>query len=293
MSYAVDGAIPMEQQSLVPCHTCGRNFNKKALDRHAPVCQKNQAKKPPKLGKTALKSQQKMAEIAAKQQGTTNGLPGRKANIPITSSKAAGDWRSKREDMIATMKYARQADRAAKLGGPMPDAPVLQNDPYADYVKCDYCNRKFAEESSKRHIEFCKMQASRRPSVKPGVQAAAAKQNKRVLYQPPKLKKKTSVGGSSMGGGSSSPKVSSPGLARRSNGVNERNAVNDRNPSRATAASSSKYGIKSSLQKHETTKPPPARYNKPSKALPSNCRSCSIEYPVDWAKFCPNCGQKR
>lgn len=291
MSYDIAGAIQLEQQqvSLVPCHTCGRNFNKKALDRHAPICQKNQAKKPPKLGAMARKSQQKVAEIAAKQQNSAPGsLPGKKANIQITSSKATGDWRSKREDMIATMKYARQADRAAKLGGPMPDAPVLQNDPYADYVKCNYCDRKFAEESSKRHIEFCKMQSSRRPSVKPGVQAAAAKQNKRVLYQPPKLKKKTSVGGSA------SPKVSSPSMARRSTGaVNERNAVNDRNPNRATAASSSKYGIKSSLQKHETTKPPPVRFSKPTQALPSNCRSCSIEYPVDWAKFCPNCGQKR
>jgi len=289
MSYDIAGAIQMEQQqvSLVPCHTCGRNFNKKALDRHAPVCQKNQAKKPAKLGAMARKSQQKVAEVAAKQQ-STSGLPGKKANIQITSSKATGDWRSKREDMIATMKYARQADRAAKLGGPMPDAPVLQNDPYADYVLCNYCDRKFAEDSSKRHIEFCKMQASRRPSVKPGVQAAAAKQNKRVLYQPPKLKKKASVGGSA------SPKISSPSMARRSSGaVAERNSVNDRNPSRATAASSSRYGIKSSLQKHETTKPPPARSSKQTQALPSNCRSCSIEYPVDWAKFCPNCGQKR
>lgn len=288
MSYDIAGAIQEEQQqvSLVPCHTCGRNFNKKALDRHAPICKKNQSKKPAKLGAMALKSQQRAAEIAAKQSST--GLPGKKANIQITSSKAAGDWRSKREDMIATMKYAREADRAAKQGGPMPEAPVLNNDPYADYVKCDHCGRKFAEESSKRHIEFCKKQAARKPNVKPGVQAAAEKQNKRVLYQPPKLKKKTSVGGSS------SPKVSSPGTARRSSGgANERKPVTDRNPSRPTAASSSKYGIKNSLKKHDATKPPPARFSKPAQALPSHCRACSIEYPVDWAKFCPNCGQKR
>jgi len=293
MSYDIAGAIQQEAQqsvALVPCSTCGRNFNKKALDRHAPICQKNATKKPKKLGEAAKKSQERAAEIAAKQQTSSTGLPGKKANIQIKSSTSAsgggkGDWRSKREDMMATIKYAREADRAQKLGTAMPDAPVLKTDPYADYIQCSYCERKFSAEAAKRHIEFCKKQAARKPNVKPGVAAAAAKQNKRVLYQPPKLKKNTSSTG--VGGGGS------PNMVRRNSNLG-RNSVNSNKP---TAASSSKYGIKNSLEKHESTRPPPVRFSKPSSkaspALPSNCRSCKIEYPVDWAKFCPNCGQKR
>ena len=152
-----------------------------------------------------MKSQQRAAEIAAKQQLSSTNLPGKKANIQIQSSKEASgknDWRSKREDMIATMRYARQADRAAKLGTAMPEAPTLNNDPYADYKQCSYCDRKFSEDAFKRHFEFCKKQAARKPNVKPGVEAAQAKQNKRVLYKPPKLKKKESNGNS---GGNNSP----------------------------------------------------------------------------------------
>ena len=189
--------------------------------------------------------------------------------------------------MIAQMKYARQADRAAKLGGPMPDAPVLNHDPYADYKQCPYCDRKFSEEASKRHFEFCKKQSQRKPNTKPGVEAAMAKQNKRVLYKPPKLKKKDSVTNSN------SLSSGSPTMTRNLS----RNSSQASKP--ITAASSSKYGIKNSLQKHENSRPPPVRFSKPSSKvveLPKSCRACGIDYPssiVEWAKFCPNCGVKR
>ena len=39
----------------------------------------------------------------------------------------------------------------------------------ADYIKCDYCGRRFNEAAHTRHVDFCKEQKSRIPNTKPAI----------------------------------------------------------------------------------------------------------------------------
>ena len=123
---------------LLPCGVCGRNFNEKALQRHQPICQKSQNKKPRKIYNPTKKDLSHLQNNSQPQPIPKKSFSSRKYEEPIQTKNSKPDWRSKREDMIKQIRYAREADRAQKLGLEMPDAPQLAHDPTSDYTQCPY-----------------------------------------------------------------------------------------------------------------------------------------------------------
>ena len=74
-----------------------------------------------------------------------------------------GNWRSKHENLIATLKAARGQGPAV--------APMI--DP--GYVECPYCARNFNEHAAERHIPFCKEQSARIPKTSANKKSSLSK----------------------------------------------------------------------------------------------------------------------
>ena len=66
---------------------------------------------------------------------------------------------------------------AMKTGAPLPPPPPPAENP--DYVKCDFCGRRFKEQAAERHIPFCREKAQRLPGGKPPGAKAKEKLQKR------------------------------------------------------------------------------------------------------------------
>jgi len=86
---------------------------------------------------------------------------------------------------------------ARQPSGTVQMAPV---DPNPDYITCPCCERRFNEESGKRHIPICKEKAAKkaleRPSASRGTAASSVVKDKmeelkrRTAYKPPSPRKK-------------------------------------------------------------------------------------------------------
>lgn len=277
---------------LVPCGICGRNFNEKALARHQPICQKNNSKKPRKVYNPDNKSH--IPQLDTKVTVTTptirkaGGL-NRYQDKPISTKSSKPDWRSKREDMIKQIRYAREADRAEKLGHAMPEAPKLAHDPTDEYTQCPYCSRKFAEPAATRHIQFCETKSKRigASPAKPGYDLAKKKQAIRTGYKPPRLTTKSntdvfkarvpiSASSSSRSVRQSATSLGSGG-SRSIRGPGSNSSVTKIAPASRQASGNAP---RTSTQKSQPV-------NKKA------CRECNTNIPIDWARFCPMCGVKR
>jgi hypothetical protein len=86
---------------------------------------------------------------------------------------------------------------AAKLPkGSKPPALSVNIDPNPDYITCPCCERRFNEESGKRHIPICKEKANKKAlETKNGQKGKYPKKDKaeelkrRIGYKPPSPRK--------------------------------------------------------------------------------------------------------
>jgi hypothetical protein len=52
------------------------------------------------------------------------------------------DWRKKREDFIATLRAAKEAQRHLAAGGSLKDLPPPPPMDTSDYIQCPHCGRR-------------------------------------------------------------------------------------------------------------------------------------------------------
>lgn len=198
-----------------PCPVCGREFNPQVLARHIPICQKAAAKK----RKVFDSSKQRYEGIQAGDEGSKPAYkvvkqqqqrPRPQPQSTATTSKS--NWRRNHEDFVNTIRAARGVSVALKTGGPLPPPPPPSENP--DYIKCDYCGRRFNETAAKRHISFCKEQKSR-ISNKPIISDQAKMRAEARAMKPPRLKPKSGTGarqpGNSPGSSNSNNNHQRPG----------------------------------------------------------------------------------
>jgi len=121
-----------EDQELVPCELCGRQFLSSRLEKHSKVCAKQQKRR-----KTFApdEARVKLREAA-----------------PQEHKKAVrqSSWKQQHEAF-------QQAVRGAKLGEQGADAAPVDD----GRIDCPHCNRKFAPNAAERHIPACKEKALR------------------------------------------------------------------------------------------------------------------------------------
>ena len=67
-----------------------------------------------------------------------------------------GDWRKKRDEFIAVLRAAKEAQRHVAAGGKLSDLPPPPPMDTSDYIRCPHCGRKFSESAADRHIPKCK-----------------------------------------------------------------------------------------------------------------------------------------
>jgi endogenous inhibitor of DNA gyrase (YacG/DUF329 family) len=105
----------------------------------------------------------------------------------IFQQSKKSNWRAKHEAF-------RQMIRAAKSDNPV----QLEVDPNPDYVSCPSCQRRFQEESAKRHIPICKEKAAKkaleRQTTSRGAISGTGKDKaeelrRRTAYKPPSPRK--------------------------------------------------------------------------------------------------------
>lgn len=161
-----------------PCRQCGRQFVPESLAKHEPSCIKAANKKRKVFDSAKQRSEGTEVNYRQIKQAQKKEVKAPKSN-----------WRAKHEDFINTVRAARGVSVAMQRGDPLPPPPPPSINP--DYVQCPYCARRFNEKAAERHINFCKTQQQRIPNKPKADPRAAAKQNVRTQYQPPKPKTKT------------------------------------------------------------------------------------------------------
>ena len=88
-----------------------------------------------------------------------NFIPGSKnfissGKILSNFQKKKNNWKSKHEEFIRNIRYAKQCADAEKSGkvADLPPPPPSEN---PDYVQCPHCSRKFNQAAAERHIPKC------------------------------------------------------------------------------------------------------------------------------------------
>jgi len=163
------------------------------------------------------------------------------------------------------------------------------------YTHCDHCGRNFSDEAADRHIPFCAEQ-QRKKAIKQGTSAkatAAQKQAIRTQYKPPapsKSRTKVPSGQSSGYGKATTPSRYSQ-QALQNQYQNQNHYDNELiTPTRKLAPSAGRRAKQNALQSANTRSPSGSAGRR---ALRKNCADCLTIYPVDWAKYCCECGSKR
>jgi len=170
----------------------------------------------------------------------------------------------------------------------------------AGYMNCQHCGRNFAEETAERHIPWCAEQQKRK-AVKQGnaetKQTAAQKMAARTQYKPPKpTSKRTSTSGGSSGYGQASSGYGPGGTYSQGYGQKQNsNSYFDEDllghqQQRLVAPSAGRRANKQSVL---TNLNRDRSAGTTRRQLKKNCGKCSTIYPVDWAKYCCECGTKR
>jgi len=309
-----------------PCDTCGRNFNPESLVRHAPICAKNAAKKPRKAFNVQKQRVQGTDINYAELKRNEKKKPTVK-EMRIQQRKH--NWREKHEEFVSSIRAARGEPAVAQstsktsygsassyggnyggLAGNSRYEPETQNRrgsfadngnaagfdrtpptrrgpvPKAGFVQCPHCNRNFGEEQAERHIPFCAEQAKKKAmrDANAGKNTAAIKMAARTQYRPPKPKSTTTY----------SPSVKSSGYGikpkQQPNDDFDRfsNDIFDKPRLAPSAGRRAKENVLNNTNKQRLT---PKREK--SGKLRRTCHDCSTIYPVEWAKFCCECGTRR
>jgi len=170
--------------------------------------------------------------------------------------------------------------------------------PKAGFIQCPHCNRNFGEAQSERHIPWCAEQAKKKAMKEnaKGKNVDAMKMAIRTQYKPPAPKSAVKK----------SPKVKSSGYGLHSNSAKDTydmDRYSDQFSEMRLAPSAgrrAKENVLSNMNRKMSNGVP--RASGLPKASPKrdvlrklrrNCHDCSTIYPVDWAKFCCECGSKR
>lgn len=158
---------PASQQggALVACSYCKRTFTANVLERHLVVCS------------TKASAHRRRAPFDSSKQrleGTEmkNFQPSRRLGKQV--SVPQNHWRQRHDELMSSLRNARQTKRAIDRGEALPPPPPASVNP--DYVQCVYCGRRFNQTAADRHIPFCKEKSERMAmSVKPTASAPGAK----------------------------------------------------------------------------------------------------------------------
>ena len=62
------------------------------------------------------------------------------------------NWRKKREEFVATMRAAKEAQRHVANGGSLRDLPPPPPSDTSDYIQCQHCGRRLSLVSLFRNI---------------------------------------------------------------------------------------------------------------------------------------------
>ncbi|KAJ2999332.1 Zinc finger C2HC domain-containing protein 1C [Globomyces sp. JEL0801] len=166
---------------LVGCDICGRKFMEDRLEKHVAICSKANTK------------QRKVFDVkAARVQGTElekYALRAPKEEPP----KPKSHWRAKHAAFRQMVIAARQP---AGSKGALANVPTI--DPNPDYISCPSCDRRFNEDSGKRHIPICKEKAAKkamekvshsRNNMNPSGKDKNEELKRRTAYKPPSPRK--------------------------------------------------------------------------------------------------------
>lgn len=139
---------PKPRDDLVPCKHCQRNFAEDRVEKHEEICIKTSQKK------------RKTFDMTKARVKGTDAAKFVKSAAQLKAKEAKGqkqaDWRKKREEFIATLRAAKEAQRYVKAGGNLKDLPPPPPMDTSDYIQCPHCQRRFAEAAAERHIPKCK-----------------------------------------------------------------------------------------------------------------------------------------
>ena len=91
--------------------------------------------------------------------------------------KKKNNWKQQHEQFVASIRAAREVTQAMSKGAPLP--AYTPSAPNPDYVQCPCCERRFQEDTAKRHIPFCK-EKSQRLASKATKSAGAEKLSRRT-----------------------------------------------------------------------------------------------------------------
>merc|ERR1711935_1134919 len=275
-----------KKMNMEECNICGRNFNPDALQRHRPICAKNANKQPRKQ----FNSQKNRINGTEINYTEVKRAEKRKPTVKeLRAAEKKNLWRQKHEDFIQSVRAAKGVDDYDAGGGSENHNSGYDSRTYSKprqqqqqqqsnyghqqqqqraikpgYTHCDHCGRNFADETAERHIPWCEEQ-QRKKGIRNGSSqkaTAAQKQAIRTQYKPPApSKSRTKV-----------PKAAvSSGYGRVAT---------------TSATTSSRYGQNSTYQGS-----PGGSAGR--RALRKNCGDCLTIYPVEWAKYCCECGTKR
>jgi len=172
------------------------------------------------------------------------------------------------------------------------------------YMNCAHCGRNFAEETAERHIPWCAEQQKRK-AMKQGnpetKQTAAQKMAARTQYKPPKpTGKRTSTSGGSSGYGQASSGYGPGGSYTQGYAQQKQHNSNSyfdddllgNQQQRLVAPSAGRRAVNKQSVLTNLNRDRSAGTTR-TRQLRKNCGKCSTIYPVDWAKYCCECGAKR
>jgi len=151
-------------EALLPCSSCGRTFNARALERHAKICKGVFQQKRKVFD---MKAQRLEGTEAAKAPsvGGRAGAPVRAGGSqrfrapeekPIKAKGQKKDWKAQSEQFRAAIRNARGVTEAIKNGVKAADIPYVPSAPDPSLVQCPHCGRRFNENAAERHIPKCK-----------------------------------------------------------------------------------------------------------------------------------------